>query len=194
MRVEVGVQALQLCHPLVPFLSGCGHQQHVSTERCNNSPWQPYVTPGTYATVTTRDGDTSYCHLPEISHPSRKVSVLHECDLIVRVWHVCVQCFQHRYPNPIYGRCMYVSRQCVCLSDPSHSRAMIKWQCTSVGVHLPYKCALYCLCNHRRAMDSNHNPAQVASVTKEAHIHMIDALHQCFRGWCPGCRPACLPA
>ena len=126
MRVEVGVQALQLCHPLVPFLSGCGHQQHVSTERCNNSPWQPYVTPGTYATVTTRDGNPSYCHLPEISHPSRKVSVLHECDLIVRVWHVCVQCFQHRYPNPIYGRCMYASRQCVCLSDPSHSQAMIK--------------------------------------------------------------------
>ena len=65
-------------------------------------------------------------HLPEISHPSRKVSVLHECDLIVRVWHVCVQCFQHRYPNPIYGRCMHVSLQCVCLSDPSHSQAMIK--------------------------------------------------------------------
>ena len=56
VRVEVGVQALQLCHPLVPVLSGCGHQQHVSAERCNNSPWQPYLTTRTPATATTRDG------------------------------------------------------------------------------------------------------------------------------------------
>lgn len=52
--------------------------------------------------------NTSYCQLSEISHSFRTVSLLHACDLIVHVWHMCVLCFQHGDTIYIYGGCVSV--------------------------------------------------------------------------------------